>query len=579
MPSARSFSPSYRSRTPLMFSSRRSSLSRPGTSERRARSATPVAVGRARQRPSTADNALRDVSRPLGNRPGTADRAGFRGVSRPALPANSQESTSYSKSHQVETSLKENAVARGRTYPTLGVSRPSSSRRPKDRSALLSATVPVGSLIKAKATNTLQVYKKGIIDVIKDFNSIRDEAERKKILLDVLEGTSKELERHAAYTASVAASDNAAKLKAKTIARELEKSRELSHNLGIFHFQLEFVKKRIETVVMESKQNVDRLTNILEGANNCKMDIDLECRTVRDQRHLAAVAVKDTKLKRAQKAKYHSLELSAMKKVIKNQKQWTQWEAAWKKRETERPKRNDLMSSHASKDFQSTFVDKTVALKMEKLIDRLGLDEDEIYDYLMDHPNKMQEFQQVKVDTEARLEQVNKELKYTARELAEYKRDLRQASTKKFSELENKLSHAETIYNDKQKEYREHQSLFANFQSWANEMTQRLVPMAEEGFAKEGDSKASSEEVFAQKLKQIESRLGQLQVLAEEKKNRTMMTPSSAGSPIIGEDNMRKSIQTSSDAISTPLLGPYNIRIPTTFEQRSPNSGEHSPLH
>jgi len=110
-------------------------------------------------------------------------------------------------------------------------------------------------------------------------------------------------------------------------------------------------------------------------------------------------------------------------------------------------------------------------------------------------------------------------------------------------------------------------------------MTQRLLPMAEEGFAKEGDSKASSEEVFAQKLKQIESRLGQLQVLAEEKKNRTMMTPSSAGSPIIGEDNMRKSIQTSSDAISTPLLGPYNIRIPTTFEQRSPNSGEHSPLH
>ena len=41
-------------------------------------------------------------------------------------------------------------------------------------------------------------YKKGIIDVIKDFNSIREDAERKEILLEVLEGKNKELERHAA---------------------------------------------------------------------------------------------------------------------------------------------------------------------------------------------------------------------------------------------------------------------------------------------------------------------------------------------------------------------------------------------
>ncbi|QDZ21796.1 hypothetical protein A3770_06p43140 [Chloropicon primus] len=580
MPSARSFSPNYRSRTPLLFS-RRSTLSRPGSSESRTRSTTPQASGRVRQRPSTADNALRDVSRPIGNRPGTADRPGYRTISRPALPTNSQESTSYSKSHvhMQDPSLKENGVTkRSVTYPTLGVSRPASSRRAKDKSSLLSATVPVGSLIKAKATNTLQVYKKGIIDVIKDYNLIKDEVERKKVLLSTLEGTSKELERHAAYTASVAAPDNAAKLKAKTIAKELDSARGKSQNLGIFHFQLEFVQKRIEMGVIVAKQNVDRLTNILEGANNCKTDIALECRSVKDQRHLAVSSVKDVRHKKLQRAKYHDLEISAMKKVIKNKERWTQWEAAWKKRETERPKRNDLKSAQlSSKDFSANFVDKAVAVKMTKLIERLGLDEHEIYDYLMDYPNKLREFQEMKEETEARLSEVNKELKYATRELADYKRDLRQASTKKFSELESKLSTAEEIFKDKHNGFKDQMQLFANLQSWTNEMSQRLMPLVEEGGPKDQELKGTTnEDVFVARLKQIDMKLGILLEKVDERKNRTMMTPS-AGSPIIGDDSMRKSIQLSSDAISTPLLGPYNFRIPTTLEEGSPNSKEFSP--
>lgn len=321
------------------------------------------------------------------------------------------------------------------------------------------------------------------------------------------------------------------------------------------------------------------MTNILMGANNCKTEIDLECRSVKDQRHLAAQSVKDTRSKRMQKAKYHDAEISAMKKVIRNQKHWTQWENAWRNRESSRPKRNQMNSSQKSgKEFEALLIDKTVALKMERLIDRIGLDENDIYEYLMDYPNKLQEFEQEKNDTEAKLEEVTKEHRYVSRELADYKRDLRQASTKKFSELESKLSRAEETLGDKQKLYKEHLTLFANLQSWTTEMLQRLTPMAEEG-QKEADSGArgSGEEPFSAKLKQIEGRLAfLLNVQAEEKKNRSLVAPSEAGSPIYGDDGIRKSIQMSSDAISTPLLGPYNIRIPTKMSNMSPTE---SPTH
>ena len=427
-------------------------------------------------------------------------------------------------------------------------------------------TVPVGSLIQAKATNTLQVCKKGIIEVIKDYNSIKEEADRKQILFDILEGTNKELERHAAYTAKSADPDNAGKVKAKHISKELANARKRWKDLGIFHFQLEFVKKRIEKCVIQSKQNVDHLTNILMGASSCKTEIDLECRSVKDQRHLAVSSVKDVRARKNQKSKSHTLEIAALKKVIENQKRWAQYESAWRKRETERPKLNSKKGSQSTVNLgQASYLEKMIAQKLEKLVIKIGLDEEDIFDYILDYPNKLQEFENLKVQTESRLHVVNKEFANVSRELADYKRDLRQASTKKLGELESKLSMAKEVLNDKQKEYKAHMQLFAGFNSWTNEMTQRLGPIAPDEYSKEPAT--SGEEPFLAKLKMIEVTLGKLQARTEQK-GRVINPSSEGGSPVIGEEYFGRRMSQPLNIV-TPILGKYNIRIPT--------AGDHSP--
>ena len=169
----------------------------------------------------------------------------------------------------------------------------------------------------------------------------------------------------------------------------------------------------------------------------------------------------------------------------------------------------------------------------------------------------------LKENTEARLEEANKELRYTTRELSDYKRDLRQASTKKLSELENKLSIAQEKLNDKTKEHRAHQNLYAGFQTWANEILQRTIALVDEPAQ---DSKASNEDLFQTKLKIVEARLLYL-AQQSELKGKTLNASPETGSPVVGgaDEYARKAMQ--SDAIASPLLGPYNIRIPTIGDQ------------
>ncbi len=443
MPSARSFSSSYRSRSPHLYSYRgptsrpesaTPSLGRPRTSES-SRSAGSGSL----YRPSTGSRAMQNFRKLTDvKRPQTANAA-FRD-DRPLHPS--------LVFHPYEDPLRSARAAAGGTSGSMGRrdrSAGTTTGRGKSFTQHNNVT-PVGSLIKAKATNTLKLYMDGVVNIVKDYNGMREEAERKVLLLKDLESTSKVLKKQAEYTAIVAAPDNEEKVKAKRIARELETVQYKYGEVILHRKVLEHLKNRIYKIVVKSKQDAQYLTSILDGATTCKVDVQQTCKTATNQKDMAKSAVSEKEVERVQKHVYHKREIKALQKVVKNQQQWTDWENAWKKREKSRPKHKIVqtgdmrLSSQMNISASLGLKEKLIAQRIDNLLTRTGIQTlYELIECFKDAPRKQKGFEQDRKAAEARLEQIKWEQKGCIEELRDYQKGGNKGSTRLLSEYDDKI--------------------------------------------------------------------------------------------------------------------------------------------